>query len=192
MTGQAHRTRPAGGEDAPLTVGRLARRFGLSRSTLLYYDRVGLLRPSGRTSSRYRLYSENDCRRLERIVAYREAGLPLAEIRAILDGPTSRTAAILEAHLETLNREIGSLRTQQRTVASLLQDRLRLRRSRTMDKDLWVAILRATGLSEADMRRWHVEFEATAPEAHQDFLESLGIPPAEVRRIRKWSRERTD
>ena len=123
MTGRARRKRPDGGEEASLTVGRLARRFGLSRTTLLYYDRIGLLRPSARTSSRYRLYSGKDVRRLERITAYREAGLPLAEIRAILDGPTSRTAAILEAHLETLNRKIGGLRRQQRTVASLLKDR---------------------------------------------------------------------
>ncbi len=29
-----------------ITVGQLARRSGLSRATLLYYDRLGLLRPS--------------------------------------------------------------------------------------------------------------------------------------------------
>ena len=45
-----------------------------------------------------------------------------------------------------------------------------------MTKKNWVSILAATGMDEADMRRWHVEFERAASEAHQDFLESLGIP----------------
>ena len=45
-----------------------------------------------------------------------------------------------------------------------------------------------TGMSDADMVRWHVEFERMAPSAHADFLEALGIAPAEVRRIRRWSR----
>jgi hypothetical protein len=38
------------------------------------------------------------------------------------------------------------------------------------------------------MNRWHAEFERQAPEAHEDFLASLGIPPAERALIRKRSR----
>ena len=44
------------------------------------------------------------------------------------------------------------------------------------------------GMSEDDMRRWHVEFERLSPRAHQDFLESLGLEDGEVTRIREWSR----
>ena len=57
-----------------------------------------------------------------------------------------------------------------------------------MDKDTWVSILRASGLDEAGMRNWHVEFEKTSPEAHQDFLESIGIEKNEIDLIREWSR----
>ncbi len=38
-----------------LTVGKLAEDFGLSRSTLLYYDRIGLLQPAARTEKGYRV-----------------------------------------------------------------------------------------------------------------------------------------
>jgi hypothetical protein len=38
------------------------------------------------------------------------------------------------------------------------------------------------------MKNWHIEFERTSPEAHQDFLESLGIEKDEVAAIRDWSR----
>lgn len=173
-----------------VAVGRLARSLGLSRSTLLYYDSIGLLRLSSRdASSGYRLYSAKDRRRLERIRALRSAGLSLGDIGRILDGPRGATSAILERRLEALNHEIAGLREQQRIVARLMKSRSVLRRARAMTKERWVAILKATGLSEGAMRRWHVEFERMAPEGHHDFLESLGLPPGEVRRIRRWSRE---
>src|SRR6266496_3342040 len=66
------------------SISKLARTRGLSRSTLLYYDRLGLLKPSGRTGSGYRYYTDADQRRLKRIFDFREAGLTLKEIRAVL------------------------------------------------------------------------------------------------------------
>ena len=41
-----------------LTVGKLSEKFGLSRTALLYYDRIGLLTPAGRSESGYRLYDD--------------------------------------------------------------------------------------------------------------------------------------
>ena len=57
------------------SIGQVGRRFGISRSTLLYYDRIGLLRASARTGARYRRYSEEDARRLELVRLYRAADL---------------------------------------------------------------------------------------------------------------------
>ncbi|MCM2275174.1 MAG: MerR family transcriptional regulator [Candidatus Didemnitutus sp.] len=67
------------------TIRQLAAEFGLTRSTLLYYDRIGLLRPDYRTSSGYRLYNAADRARLAAICRYRMAGLPLARIATLLD-----------------------------------------------------------------------------------------------------------
>ena len=170
------------------TVSQLARQFALSRSTLLYYDSIGLLKPSGCSKANYRLYSKSDCHRLETICRYREGGLALDEIRQLLDGSSGKVAAIMEGRLGALNSEIAALREQQRVVVRLLRDPAKLRRARALDKQAWVALLRATGLTEAEMRKWHVEFERMAPEAHRDFLESLGIPVEEIRSIRRWSR----
>ena len=49
------------------------------------------------------------------------------------------------------------------------------------------AMLRATGLDEDEMRTWHVEFERMAPQAHQDFLESLGFDAERIAEVRAWS-----
>lgn len=170
-----------------LSVGRLGKRFGLSRTALLYYDRIGLLSPSGRSAAGYRIYREQDVRRLEAICRYRAIGLSLEQIRELLDGATDRVATLLEARLDQLNAEIDRLREQQRVIVRLLSNPKKLRAARAIDKDRWVAILRAAGLDDAAMHRWHVEFERMAPKAHQDFLESLGLPKGEVARIRRWS-----
>jgi len=49
--------------------------------------------------------------------------------------------------------------------------------------------MRAAGLSDQDMQNWHIQFEKMEPEAHQEFLESLGIKSAEISKIREWSRK---
>jgi MerR family transcriptional regulator, thiopeptide resistance regulator len=82
------------------------------------------------------------------------------------------------------------LREQQRIIVKLLASPKRLRAARTMDKARWVAILRAAGLDDEAMRRWHGEFERMAPEAHDEFLASLGLSTAEIARIRAWSRRK--
>lgn len=169
------------------TVSQFARRFGLSRSTLLYYDEIGLISPSARSAANYRLYSEDDLRKMERIRAFREAGLALEVIAQLLhENPGAATTA-LEQHLATLNAEIARLRQQQHVTARLLGGASVLQGTRARNKEQWIALLAAAGMSEDDMRRWHVEFECHFPQAHQEFLQSLGLPEAEVATIRAQS-----
>ena len=167
------------------SIGQVAALFGLSRSTLLYYHSIGLLVPSGRSAANYRRYSERDISRMRQIAAYREAGLSLKTIGAMLTGRKAAAVTSLEDRLIQINGEIQHLRGQQQVIVKLLQNSKALKKSRVMTKENWVSILAATGMDEADMRRWHVEFEKAASEAHQDFLESLGIPEKEIRLIRK-------
>jgi DNA-binding transcriptional MerR regulator/SAM-dependent methyltransferase len=167
------------------TVGRLAKRHGLSRSTLLYYDRIGLLRPSGHAKGEYRHYSDADDARLARIREYRRAGIALDEIRRMLDGHAGTSVAgALENRLVELNREMDGLREQQRLVAGLLGRSDLLAETETLDKATWVSLLAAAGFTEADMRDWHVRFEHSAPEKHELFLRALRIPDTEISAIR--------
>lgn len=172
-----------------LTVSKLGRAFGLARSTLLYYDRIGLLRPTGRTRAGYRIYGTETVERLKRISELRAAGLPLESVKRVLDSSTPLADA-LERQLASLNQEIAELRARQRVVVSLLQSPVAERRSRSMSKASWTRMFRAIGMTDDDMRQWHANFEETLPDAHRDFLESLGLDAAEVKRIREWSTRR--
>ena len=167
------------------TIGKLAKRHGLSRSTLLYYDRIGLLCPSGHAKGEYRHYSAVDDGRLARICQYRRAGIALKEIARMLDGPTDTAVAeALESRLAQLNEEMEGLREQQALVAGLLGRSDLLGGCGPMDKATWVSLLAAAGFSEEEMRRWHVRFERSAPDKHERFLRHLNIPGDEITAIR--------
>ena len=171
-----------------MTVSALARRCGLSRSTLLYYESIGLLRRPPRTGGNYRAYGDADLRRLEQIGRYRKVGLGLAAIRSVLDQPRGGAATVLERRLAEIDRDIETLRGHQRAILRLLGRSRALRRTGIMTKDKWVAIMRGAGFTEDDMTRWHAEFEKSAPDDHEEFLKFLQIRPEEVEAIREWSR----
>ena len=170
------------------TVGRLARKFGLSRSTLLYYDSIGLLHPAERAKGAYRHYGDEEAERLRLICLYREAGLPLKEIRQVLDSQDSALADALEKRLETLNVEISQLHEQQDLVLRLLKNKKSLAVPQAMNKELWTSLLLDSGFSEEDTHTWHRTFERHSPEKHQRFLEFLRIPTDEITAIRAWSK----
>ena len=176
----------------PLTVTNLARACRLSRSTVLYYEALGLLKPARRSAGNYRLYGEKDLQRLRQICIYRGAGLKLSDIRSILDEARSDAAGVLNRRLVELSGEIEKLRDHQRAIARLLKDTDQLRRFPMVTKQKWVEVMRAAGFTDDDMHRWHVQFERSAPREHQEFLEFLHIPQEEIQSIRDWSRKAGD
>jgi DNA-binding transcriptional MerR regulator len=62
-----------------------AKRAGATIRALHHYDRLGLLKPRGRTAAGYRLYTDRDLVRLEQIVALKFIGFPLCQIRELLN-----------------------------------------------------------------------------------------------------------
>jgi DNA-binding transcriptional MerR regulator len=88
------------------TVGELARLTGVTVRTLHHYDRIGLLRPSGRTSAGYRSYDVHDLDRLQQVLVYRELGFPLEEVATVLDDPDADPAAHLRRQHRLLRNRL--------------------------------------------------------------------------------------
>ena len=170
------------------TIGQVAKKYGLSRSTLIYYDNIGILTPSGRSESNYRLYSDIDLKKMDRIMLFRSAGLSLDSMPSLLDKKGDDLNSSLEHRLSSINNEIQGLRNQQKVILNILENESAVKGSRVITKETWVSLLKAAGLDEEGMKNWHIEFEKTSPEAHQDFLESIGIEKDEINSIRDWSK----
>ena len=170
-----------------LTVTQLARHCGMSRTALLYYESIGLMHPPQRSGGNYRYYGQADVRRLRQILAYRDAGLKLTDIRTLLDRPGGDAYTVLQRRLFELDAEINTLRAHQQAILKLLEHKA-LRKEQMITKDKWVSIMKGCGFTGEQMNRWHAEFERSAPEEHQEFLEFLHIPAEEIKAIRAESR----
>lgn len=90
------------------TVKQLAQLAGVSPRTLRWYDNLGLLRPA-RGENGWRRYGPVQVQRLQQILFYRTAGLPLGEIAAILDDDDFAAQQAMQTHLQGLLRRRAEL-----------------------------------------------------------------------------------
>lgn len=68
-----------------MKIGEFAKRSGVTVKTLLHYDKIGLLKPSQKTDSGYRIYCEDDFLKLQQITTLKFIGLSLNEISHIIN-----------------------------------------------------------------------------------------------------------
>ncbi|MGW1430249.1 DNA polymerase III subunit beta family protein [Streptomyces sp. NPDC002431] len=102
-----------------LSISVFARRVGLAPSALRFYDDCRVLRPAwvdGATG--YRFYSPAQEARAVLLRGLREAGLPLAEVTVVLDGPEHEGREVLERHLERMRERT---RTAEDAIAVVLR-----------------------------------------------------------------------
>jgi len=115
------------GLKSPYTIGQLARAAGVPTSTVRYYERIGLLRPSGRTTGNYRVYGEDALERLRFIRAAQAAGFTLEDIATLLglrDGSTAASQAVqtlIEERLSDVEKRMADARHVQSVLKASLE-----------------------------------------------------------------------
>lgn len=135
-------------------ISELAESVGLSRATLLYYEKLGLM-TGKRQANGYRVYTDADRQRLRLMQQLQAGGLSLQECRACLDGKLDRD--LLSQRLETLEREVAE---------------------KTRSRDLLAALL-----GRGSLKDWHEEVERVAPDLHRAWLMTQGFSSEEAARV---------
>ena len=170
-----------------LKVGELARRSGVTVRALHHYDSVGLLCPSGRSESGYRLYSRDDVARLHGIQTLRRMGLSLGDVAQLLDGGTVTLAAILAQQIDTLDREIVQAKALRERLAVM---QIILARGGQPEIDDWLASLAMMStfeqyFSAAELKLIFERWKSSAAEwpplvqAIRDAM-ARGVPPDSI------------
>lgn len=85
-----------------MTVNEVSKLTGVSIRTLQYYDKIGLLKPTGRTDAGYRLYDDTALEKLQQILLFRELEFPLKEIKNIMESPSFDRKKALEQQITML------------------------------------------------------------------------------------------
>ncbi|MBI4638747.1 MAG: MerR family transcriptional regulator [Candidatus Rokubacteria bacterium] len=113
----------------PLTIGEVSRRSEFSIKTLRFYERRGLLPPSGRSAGGFRLYTEADLGRLEFIREAKALGLALDQIRELLAATRERSCRMTRPLLlRVLDQRLAQTSEQIETLRRLRQRLQRRRR----------------------------------------------------------------
>ena len=94
-------------------IEEVSKLSGISKRALQYYDDEGLLRAK---RSNYRLYDENDMKKLWEILWYKEMGFQLREIKEIFAVPKKERSIYLEQRMKEIEGEIQNLEVQRKWV----------------------------------------------------------------------------
>src|SRR4051794_11420934 len=102
-------------------IGDLAAATGLTVRALRHFDDIGLLCPAGRSPAGHRWYTGDDVRRLYRIVALRQLGIPLNKIAQSLDGDLDTFEVVVRAQLAHLEQSFQWQRQLRYRLGTLLR-----------------------------------------------------------------------
>ena len=111
-----------------LKIGELAEQCGVSRDTIRFYEREGLLPRPKRSASRYRVYGSDEAGRVHFIRQAQLIGLTLEDVRELIrletlktPGECQRVAALLRERIEAIDRKLADLRAFRRRLAHSLE-----------------------------------------------------------------------
>jgi|GEM_PF-124290 len=109
------------------TIGQLAKAADIPTSTLRYYERIGILRPTNRSAGNYRLYDAQDLERVRFIRAAQATGFTLDDVTALLNLRVAANArcediqVVMEERLAAVKTRMKDLRHVERVLKSFLE-----------------------------------------------------------------------
>ena len=142
-------------------ISQIAKKSGLARSTLLYYEKLGLLHGQRKVNG-YRFYTDLDLQRLELIKQLQAGGLTLKECFDCLNHGPDQTTLTRRLHL--LDQEITDKQQARKLLVSLL------------------------GEDDKTLRSFHTHLEQKAPVAHEQWLQAQGFSETDTLQLRWLSR----
>jgi MerR family transcriptional regulator, thiopeptide resistance regulator len=147
-------------------IHEFAERAGVTVKALHHYDRLGLLKPR-RADSGYRIYVDRDLERLEQIVALKFIGLPLKQIKALLDRDSLQLPAALRlqrAELEDKRRQLD------RAIAAIMNAETELQSGKPADAGILkkiIEVIAMPAVTEFMKNYYREEAWARFQERHQ-------------------------
>lgn len=87
-------------------IGKLAQHVGVSTDTVRFYEKEGLLAPTGKTDAGYRLYNEDAVRRLRFIRQAQQCGFSLNEIGELLALKNSDAACCKDVRSVAIGKKL--------------------------------------------------------------------------------------
>lgn len=100
------------------TTGEFARRANVSIRTIRFYDQKGVLKPTAVNDSGYRLYTDHDFAKLQKIIVLKNLGFTLEEIISITanDDDSNYLKQSFELQLQLVREKINDLKIIEQSI----------------------------------------------------------------------------
>jgi DNA-binding transcriptional MerR regulator len=156
---------------------------GVTVRALHHYDRLALLRPK-RTGSGYRMYALSDLQRLEQIVALKFLGIPLKQIKTVLDRDARALPDVLRAQRRALE---AKRRRLDGAIAAIACAEQSLQPGRPPEAALLTRIIEVIEMTDhaEDMKRYYSD-EAWAELTRRRETMTGAMRDAAMEGTRKW------
>ena len=159
-----------------MIAAECARRTGLTVRALRLYERLKLIKPS-RSAKGWRLYGPEELIRLNTIVALKNFGLSLKQIRAAFDESTPALAQVLDMQLKVwASRKLAA----DRAIGQIRSALARLHSRAQLSIDELCELLRNAEMSDLQALMRELINQYITPEQEREWLSYWAQRPAEA------------
>lgn len=163
-----------------MNIAQVEKLTGITKQNIRFYEKEGLIEPKRNKTNGYREYEEEDINNLKFIRVLRKTGMPLEEIKQVLNGTKSLENAMLER-----KRQVEKERAELANVLKLC-DELRKESSHCVDADYYLSWIEGEEKKgHAFYQLWEDYKEVARSEAKKKFIfvpENIITTPAEFTR----------
>jgi MerR family transcriptional regulator, thiopeptide resistance regulator len=158
---------------------------GVTVRTLQYYDRVGLLKPSGYRNQNHRIYQSDDLLRLQQILTFKYLGYGLDQIRQLMQSPEYDVVEALRCQRNAINERIGKL---QKVVKAIDRATDALSKMDTADLDWKIVREAVAGIVASERFEWIGNYYT--PKQKETLRKRAGTIDAQ--QVVKWQKQWSD
>ena len=104
-----------------MTIKEIEKKLNISRANIRFYEKEGLLEPK-RSDNEYRNYSEDDVKRLEKIILFRKCNISIENIRLIFNG-IKNIDEVFKEQINVIENEVKQLEGAKMMCKKLAQEK---------------------------------------------------------------------
>ncbi|MBL4936440.1 MerR family transcriptional regulator [Clostridium sp. YIM B02515] len=135
-----------------MKISEFAKRAGVTVKTLLHYDKIGLLQPSTKTETGYRVYSDMDFIKLQQITTLKFVGLSLEEIKKLLNEKGRDIESVIDIQTRALEEKKKNIEI---VITALNKAQKKIQSNNFLDVQQFIDIIRITNMETSAKQRFN-------------------------------------
>lgn len=101
-------------------ISDVANIFGITTNKIRFYEKKGLLKPLRDDENKYRVFDDTDVLKIQSILLYRDIGMPIKDIKSVIEGNENECFKYVNNQWEIINNEINRLSNIRKSLEEII------------------------------------------------------------------------